>query len=121
MGKDKGGALTPKAIANKIKAKGLQKLRWFCQMCQKQCRDENGFKCHTSSESHQRQLLLFADDPNQFIDTFSKEFQDDFLKLLKRRCGTKRISANQIYQEYISDRLHTHMNSTQWQTFKVCH
>lgn len=62
MGKD--GFLTPKAIANRIKvvsfflfflcsfgsplltlqAKGLQKLRWYCQMCQKQCRDENGFK-----------------------------------------------------------------------------
>lgn len=39
MGKD-GGFLTPKAIGNRIKAKGLQKLRWYCQMCQKQCRDE---------------------------------------------------------------------------------
>lgn len=39
-----GGFLTPKAIANRIKAKGLQKLRWYCQMCEKQCRDENGFK-----------------------------------------------------------------------------
>jgi hypothetical protein len=43
MGKD-GGFLTPKAIANRIKSKGLQKLRWYCQMCEKQCRDENGFK-----------------------------------------------------------------------------
>jgi len=36
MGKDgkSGGFLTPKAIANRIKAKGLQKLRWYCQMCQ---------------------------------------------------------------------------------------
>lgn len=40
MGKDKGGFLSPKQIANRIKAKGLQKLRWYCQMCQKQCRDE---------------------------------------------------------------------------------
>lgn len=41
MGKEtKGGFLGPKQIANRIKAKGLQKLRWFCQMCQKQCRDE---------------------------------------------------------------------------------
>lgn len=42
MGKDgkSGGFLTPKAIANRIKSKGLQKLRWYCQMCQKQCRDE---------------------------------------------------------------------------------
>ena len=41
MGKDDFG---PKAIAKKLKAKGLQKLRWYCQMCEKQCRDENGFK-----------------------------------------------------------------------------
>ena len=40
---DVGG---PKWLANKMKSKGLQKLRWFCQMCEKQCRDENGFKCH---------------------------------------------------------------------------
>ncbi len=42
MGKD-GGFLTPKAIGNRIKAKGLQKLRWYCQSCQKQCRDEVNF------------------------------------------------------------------------------
>jgi DNA/RNA-binding protein KIN17 len=40
MGKEKPGFLTPKAIANRLKSKGLQKLRWYCQMCQKQCRDE---------------------------------------------------------------------------------
>lgn len=36
----KSDFLSPKAIANRIKSKGLQKLRWYCQMCQKQCRDE---------------------------------------------------------------------------------
>ncbi|XP_013789460.1 DNA/RNA-binding protein KIN17-like [Limulus polyphemus] len=108
--------LTPKAIANRIKAKGLQKLRWYCQMCQKQCRDENGFKCHTLSESHQRQLLLFAENPDKYIDSFSEEFLNTFMELLKRRFGTKRIHANQVYQEYIADRDHLHMNSTQWET-----
>ncbi|CAH3192665.1 unnamed protein product, partial [Porites evermanni] len=80
--KEKAGALTPKAISNRIKAKGLQKLRWYCQMCQKQCRDElsfsffwndhNGFKCHTMSESHQRQLLLLAEDVDKYMDSFSR-------------------------------------------------
>ena len=74
MGKEKAGFMTPKAIGNRIKAKGLQKLRWYCQMCQKQCRDENGFKCHCMSESHQRQLLLFADNADEYLDSFSKEF-----------------------------------------------
>jgi len=71
-----------------VQAKGLQKLRWYCQarappragdcvhhslttpfstaslrpssqLCQKQCRDENGFKCHTTSEGHLRQVSVF--------------------------------------------------------------
>lgn len=107
---------TPKYIANKMKAKGLQKLRWYCQMCQKQCRDENGFKCHTMSESHQRQLLLFADNSRKYIDEFSYEFAKGFLEILRRQFGTKRVSANRVYQEYIADRHHLHMNATRWVT-----
>lgn len=83
MGKD--GFLTPKAIANRIKAKGLQKLRWYCQMCNKQCRDENGFKCHCESEGHLRQMMIFAANPHKFMDSYSQEFKDGFLELLKRR------------------------------------
>lgn len=30
--------------------------------------------------------------------------------------GTKRVHNNIIYNEYISDREHVHMNSTQWET-----
>lgn len=114
MGKHEVG--TPKYIANKIKAKGLQKLRWYCQMCQKQCRDENGFKCHTMSESHHRQLLLFADNASRYMDQFSKEFSHGYLNLLKRQFGTRRVPANRVYQEYISDRGHVHMNATIWLT-----
>lgn len=114
MGKAEAG--TPKYLANKMKAKGLQKLRWYCQMCQKQCRDENGFKCHTQSESHQRQLLLFADNSNKYIYSFSKEFSDGYVELLRRRFGTKRVAANKIYQEYIADKDHLHMNATKWLT-----
>ena len=107
---------TPKYLANKMKAKGLQKLRWYCQMCEKQCRDENGFKCHITSESHQRQLLLVAEDTDKFLDTFSKDFEDGFLYLLKRCHGTKRTFANGVYQDYIHERDHIHMNSTKWET-----
>lgn len=112
----KADFLSPKAISNRIKSKGLQKLRWYCQMCQKQCRDENGFKCHCMSESHQRQLLLASEDPTKFMDFFSNEFKNEFLELLSRRFGTKRVHNNIVYNEYISDREHIHMNSTQWET-----
>lgn len=68
------------------------------------------------SESHQRQLLLFADNANKYIDEFSKEFADGYLELLHRQFGTKRVNANKVYQEYISHRDHLHMNATQWET-----
>ena len=116
MGKEKSGFLTPKAIGNRIKSKGLQKLRWYCQMCQKQCRDENGFKCHCMSETHQRQLLLAGENPAAFNNFFSNEFLTDFMELLKRRFGTKRVHNNIVYNEYINDKEHIHMNSTKWET-----
>lgn len=107
---------TPKYLANKMKAKGLQKLRWYCQMCQKQCRDDNGFKCHIMSESHQRQMLLFADSPGKYLHSFSQQFTEGYMELLRRRFGTKRVNANKVYQEYIAYKEHIHMNSTRWVT-----
>ncbi|CAM0946963.1 unnamed protein product [Alopecurus aequalis] len=112
----KSDFLTPKAIANRIKAKGLQKLRWYCQMCQKQCRDENGFKCHCMSESHQRQMAIFGQAPERVVEGFSDEFLEEFLTLLRRAHRSSRVAATVIYNEFINDRHHVHMNSTRWQT-----
>ncbi|CAN1152472.1 KIN17-like protein [Linum perenne] len=112
----KNDFLTPKAIANRIKAKGLQKLRWYCQMCQKQCRDENGFKCHCMSESHQRQMLIFGQNPNRVVEGYTEEFETGFLDLMKRSHRFSRVAATVVYNEYIHDRHHVHMNSTQWAT-----
>lgn len=39
-----------------------------------------------------------------------------FLINVSRRFGTKRVRANQVYQEYIADKHHLHMNSTRWVT-----
>jgi DNA/RNA-binding protein KIN17 len=108
--------LTPKAIANRIKAKGLQKLRWYCQMCQKQCRDENGFKCHCMSESHQRLMQVFGQAPGRVIEGFSEEFLETFLALICRAHRHSRVAATVVYNENIADRHHVHMNSTNWAT-----
>ncbi|KAI0754787.1 domain of Kin17 curved DNA-binding protein-domain-containing protein [Daedaleopsis nitida] len=107
---------TPKYLANKMKAKGLQRLRWYCQICEKQCRDENGFKCHTQSEAHLRQMLVVGESAGKHIADFSSQFQHDFVQLLSRRFGTKRVKANNVYQEFIQDRNHLHMNATRWVT-----
>ncbi|CDY08242.1 BnaA05g13770D [Brassica napus] len=112
----KNDFLTPKAMANRMKAKGLQKLRWYCQMCQKQCRDENGFKCHCMSESHQRQMQVFGQNPTRVLEGYSEEFETTFLDLMRRSHRFSRIAATVVYNEYINDRHHVHMNSTEWAT-----
>jgi len=107
---------TPKKIAAAMKAKGLQRLRWYCQMCQKQCRDENGFKCHQTSESHLRQMRIFAENSSGMMQRFSEQFERVFMDVLSRQHGTKRVKANDVYREVIQDRHHVHMNSTHWAT-----
>lgn len=84
--------------------------------CQKQCRDENGFKCHQTSEAHLRQMRIFAENPGKLMEKYSAEFEKNFVTMLSRRHGTKRIAANVAYQEYISDKQHVHMNATRWET-----
>lgn len=107
---------TPKWLANKMKAKGLQKLKWYCQMCEKQCRDENGFKCHRLSETHQRQMQIFCQDANKFMDEYSSMFEKEFMRLMKTKYCRARILANTVYTNMISDKTHIHMNATVWVT-----
>ncbi|KAB8300237.1 hypothetical protein EYC80_000449 [Monilinia laxa] len=103
-----------KFLNNKLKSKGLQRLRWYCQVCERQMRDENGFKMHTQSESHVRQMLLIGEDPKKYINDYSNQFQRDFLQLLRTSHGEKQVNLNHFYQEYISNKEHIHMNSTKW-------
>ena len=105
---------TTKAIANQLKSKGLQRLRWWCEVCAKQCRDANGFKMHTSSESHVRNLLVVGQNAKKHIDDYTSQFRSNFLHLLKTAHGTKMVHANHFYQEYISDKEHVHLNATRF-------
>ncbi|KAH3675017.1 hypothetical protein WICMUC_002849 [Wickerhamomyces mucosus] len=109
MGKAEFG--TPKQIANQMKARGLQKLKWYCQVCSKQCRDDNGFKSHIRSESHLNKIknITFKD-----IEDYSIQFELQFLKDLKNYHGEKKINANKFYNLLIQDKHHIHLNSTKW-------
>lgn len=85
-------------------------------MCGKQCRDENGFKCHLSSESHKRQMMVFGENPDRVVQGYSEEFENCFMEHLRRSHPYSRVSAKNVYNEYIADRHHIHMNSTHWLT-----
>eukprot|EP00598_Pedospumella_elongata_P000979 CAMPEP_0184975620 /NCGR_PEP_ID=MMETSP1098-20130426/6823_1 /TAXON_ID=89044 /ORGANISM="Spumella elongata, Strain CCAP 955/1" /LENGTH=445 /DNA_ID=CAMNT_0027498379 /DNA_START=194 /DNA_END=1531 /DNA_ORIENTATION=+ len=68
------------------------------------------------SESHLRQMRVFAENPNSVLDEFSSEFERGYLETLNQLHGTKRVKANKVYQEYIQDKHHIHMNATIWTT-----
>lgn len=106
---------TTKYLNNKLKSKGLQRLRWYCQVCEKQNRDENGFKCHVQSESHVRRIQAIGTEGTQrVISDYSKDFQHDFIQLLRTSHNTKPVLINHFYQQYIADKEHIHMNATRW-------
>ena len=98
-----------------MKSAGLQRLRFYCQMCEKQCRDANGFKCHTRTEAHLRQMSLFAQSSDSFVERFSTQFCDGYMGVLRRQ-GGRRVKANHVYTQYIADKEHVHMNATKWDT-----
>jgi len=104
---------SPKAVSIRQKQKGLQKLRWYCQMCQKQCRDENGFKCHKTSEAHMRQMALYAGSAGKFSGEFSRAFHRQFLRIFQNQ-GGRRVKSNVVYRQLIKDKDHVHINSTCW-------
>ncbi|KAJ5798388.1 uncharacterized protein N7503_007684 [Penicillium pulvis] len=114
MGRAEAG--TAKAIGNKIKAKGLGRLRWYCQACERQMRDANGFKCHITSESHVRQMLILGENAPKAINDFSQQFIDNFVNNLRTQHGEKKVHINHFYNTVISDREHIHMNSTKFQS-----
>ncbi|KAI1178909.1 domain of Kin17 curved DNA-binding protein-domain-containing protein [Nemania sp. FL0916] len=112
MPKAEAGSI--KDLSKKMKMKGLQRLRWYCQPCQRQMRDENGFKQHTMSEGHVRQMLIIGENPKKQIEDFSRQFEKDFILLLRTSHGEKSVQINQFYQNYIANKEHIHMNATKW-------
>ncbi|KAJ8642346.1 hypothetical protein MRB53_019040 [Persea americana] len=61
-------------------------------------------------------MQVFGQNPNRIIDGYSEEFETAFLEHMKRSHRFSRVAATVVYNEYIADRHHVHMNSTQWAT-----
>lgn len=103
-----------KYLANKMKSRGLNRLRWYCQLCEKSCRDENGYKMHCQSPSHTAKALEAGTNFKSVQDTFSDQFLKDFLSQLRTSHGEKEIHINKFYQEVIARKDHVHLNATRW-------
>jgi len=69
---------------------------------------------HCQSESHTRRALEVGRDFKGAQEGFNKEFEKNFIQLLRTAHGEKEIHANKFYQEVIADKTHVHLNATKW-------
>lgn len=114
-----------KSLKQSKRPRCLKKLKFFCQMCEKQCEDQ---VISIIKEWVQTPLCYrIPPTPNspirgksrplhqsilRVISFFNREFEHDFLENLRRRYGENPIVANQFYQDFIKDPSHVHMNAT---------
>lgn len=93
---------------------GLSKLKYYCQACRKQCRDEHGFQLHNASLSHTTRCEGTESGGCQYQQKqkWSSEFETQFLKFFN---GYKsQVPINRVYNDFIKDSSHTHMTATKW-------
>ena len=59
-----------------------------------------------------RQMVIFGQSGGKIVEEYSREFEKTFLQHFRTAHKHSRIAANVIYNEFIADRHHVHMNST---------
>jgi len=105
-----------KLSAKRAAERGLKKQKWYCQLCGKQCRDANGFKNHQGSEAHRKREREAGEEHS--VGAYSARLEREFVGYLRQRHGTRRVLANVVWNELISDRReeHVHLSATRWPT-----
>ncbi|KAJ8613585.1 hypothetical protein CTAYLR_006158 [Chrysophaeum taylorii] len=115
---------TPKWISTQWKKKGLNKLRWYCGLCQVSCRDANGFQLHLAHENHLRREAEAAergavrDTAARYLaDEYSEAFERSYLRYLVQHKLGQRVRAHEAYKSINpDDRQHDVMKKTCWGT-----
>lgn len=108
---------SPKWISIQLKKKGLDKLKFYCQSCEKQCRDANGLKLHIASPSHLANQEKHSQ--NNSVAKWSEQFEKDFMHVLKSFPHDTPTTANRVYNELIRDKKHVHLNATRWRSLSA--
>jgi DNA/RNA-binding protein KIN17 len=90
----------------------MGKVKYFCQMCEKQCRDANGFKCHLATEGHRNQMREFLENPQKYIEEFSDAFENQFMSELGEKLEW--LFANEVYSAVLRDPSNVRLNATKW-------
>ena len=107
-----------KVIAKKSKYGRLQKLKWYCEICQHQCNDEQSYRQHVQSEKHRLLMTHFRASSGTILNNNSRMFESAFMDVLRNRFRNREVPANVVYTQVIRDKNHVHMNSTHWESLR---
>lgn len=96
------------------KLRGTGRLKFFCQICTKQCKDEHGWTCHINSASHKRKVEEFAENPEEIIGNYSVKFETNILQILRDKYSGRKVRLGELFKEFIDDRTYIDINMTRW-------
>jgi DNA/RNA-binding protein KIN17 len=104
--------------SNQMRKSQKTKIRWYCGLCHVPCKDENGFKCHLSSEPHLLREQAVDDSLRTFkVTKTDREFRKKFLDFLIAKHFGQTVFAHEVYRElYPLDRPQNIMKGTCWET-----
>jgi DNA/RNA-binding protein KIN17 len=105
-----------KLLAKKMKYGHLQKLKWYCEICQHQCNDEQSYRQHVQCEKHRLMMVHFRAHRGSILGSNSAVFERTFMDVLRRRFPNREVPANIVYTQVIRDKNHVHMNATYWES-----
>lgn len=61
-------------------------------------------------------MKVFSQNSREMLLEYSLIFIKNYMELLRKHPKNKFVNSNRIYQDYISNKEHVHMNSTRWST-----
>lgn len=103
-----------KIISRKSRYGQLQKLKWYCEICQHQCNDERSFQEHVKCSKHRIMMSHFRANKESILRQNSYIFESVFMDCLKSQFNSREVYANIVYCQVIRDKKHVHLNSTYW-------
>lgn len=61
-----------------------------------------------------KMMRQYNEDPEYYVEQFSKEFEDAFFEILKEKYKDTKIGSNKVYEDMIRKIDHVHLNGTKW-------
>eukprot|EP00421_Protoceratium_reticulatum_P021016 CAMPEP_0168392308 /NCGR_PEP_ID=MMETSP0228-20121227/18431_1 /TAXON_ID=133427 /ORGANISM="Protoceratium reticulatum, Strain CCCM 535 (=CCMP 1889)" /LENGTH=148 /DNA_ID=CAMNT_0008405645 /DNA_START=209 /DNA_END=652 /DNA_ORIENTATION=- len=102
--------------------KVIPKIRWFCGLCQRQCKSQVGFTKHCKHPEHLQHELqaisrIQAGQARQHdLDAFSQQFKDAFVGIVTEKHPLV-VYAHDVYKQMVPrDRAMKRMQETCWET-----